>query len=1790
MATKHNAFSTIKMITLIMAIGFLSGLGVAAHALSQDISVDRVSDDAEESVSSGSVNTSSSDLELIGDGSNDQIIGIRFNGASIDPGSTITDAYIQFTCDEVKNNDPCNLVIRGEASDDASTFSETSQNISLRPTTTAFVNWSPPVWLSVGEAGLDQRTPDLSAIIQEIVDRAGWYDGNSLALIISGTGTRTAEAYSGGEPLLHVEWRLHDYEVGFTLASSGGPEEASPVVLEVTLDPAAPTATVTVDYTTVDGAASAAGSDYVAASGTLTFAPNDTSESISITILDDGAQEPAEDFGVTLSNVTNDGGLDVGLGGITEHTYWIAASDQPLDWPMWRYDANRSAASPNGLPSTLYLQWVLELPPLEPAWPAGDGAVTGTEDLAVEDGKARRMTFDIAYAPVVVGETMFVGSSFDGSLRAYDTETAAEQWCFFAEGPIRFAPAVVDGKVYFVSDDGYLYCLDAATGDLNWRYRGGPSNRKVLGNKRLGSTWPARGGPVVKEGTVYFAAGIWPFMGVFIYALDADTGDLIWINDGSGSIFMLSPHSGAYAFNAIAPQGHLAAIDDKLLVPNGRAVAAALDRATGDLLYYEFGANNRNGTAYAAAIADYFSNSCKLFNLSNGSQVGGLIDGAVLTQSTIYAMNENDIKALATSDLSELWSYPAAGVTVLCKAGDWLYAGVTDEVLAIEDLGGSYVLRWQETILGTPANMLAADDKLIVATEEGYIYCFGEVDTGVGLPSGGTDPIDWPPEDGWTVQAQAILDEAGQDEGYCLVLGVGTGRLMEELARLSGLLVIGLDPDTAKVETLRAHWADDIGVSAERLSVIVGDICSLQLPSYLANLITSEDIDSAGTGNGDEFVEKVFYSLRPYGGQACFSSDLEALFNQGVAARGLEVADVRRSGVYTILERVGALPDSADWTHQYADAANTVVSKDKLVKAPLGLLWYGGSSNKQILPRHRHGPSPQVVDGRLFIEGPDIMRAVDVYTGRVLWEAGPAGVGDHFVERPIIRANESHEPGANHIGSNYATADDGVYVAYGTDVLRLDPATGQALSTFPMPGGAVCTQVKIWENLLVLAVDPVIYDGQLIGEDNWNATGGQNLVVMDRYSGSIEWQRPAVKGFHHNAIIVGNDILFCIDRLAPGYEKMLARRGMTTKDIGVAYTLLALNVYTGGEVWSITSEDIFGTWLSYSEEHGILVQSGRDSEDMVLGEPTGRIITYQGADGAVQWDSDVTGVAAERGPLLIHGDTLYMQEDDYFTSGALGLLTGEVRMRTHPLTSESVAWRFVRNKGCGTQVACEYLMTFRSGTGAYYDLTNNGGVGSIGGMKSGCTSNLIPANGVLNAPDYTRTCNCSYQMQTSLALVYMPEVEEWTNFSASDPTAPIDRAGINFGAYGDRVADNGTLWMDYPPPSYGVTPSDGDTYPNLVVQTTPAAPELFRHHSSRFQCDDGRPWVSSSGAVGLTDVMVTLGNSQARVYRVQLYFAEPEGAQVGERVFDVSIQGQPVLTDFDVAELAGSDGDGIMKAFTNITAQDTLTVTLTPAGSKQLSDPVLSGIEFVADRDVDGLGDAEEEDYYGTDPDVADTDSDGVDDGEEVHTYATDPNDDDSDDDGINDGTEVNLGTDPNDQQDFPSLSEVWVDFTFTVGTELGTSSQPFNSLAEGLISVQTGGTVKIKGNTGDNTTDESPRITKAMRLEAVGAAVWIGVQGGGGKAQFRPSPGGEEALAVAGLPGAAPSALGRDSAAGDDHEESQAGTSPLAGTESLDSADVKALPLMNLTGRVAFVALLALAGVVVILRRRRSL
>ncbi|MBN1673692.1 MAG: hypothetical protein JXR37_21775 [Kiritimatiellae bacterium] len=196
---------------------FAAGFSGADQVFAQ---VGASADDAEERLSDGLVTLDGTDLELIHDGATtEQVVGIRFANVAVPHGATILMAQVQFTVDET-NAAMATIRIQGEASADAAAFSTATGSIRARPVTQASVVWHPSAWQTAGAADVDQRTPNLRAIVQEIVNRPDWASGNALALLMrdsgqrvliegAGKGQRTAESYdsqAAAAPVLHVEY------------------------------------------------------------------------------------------------------------------------------------------------------------------------------------------------------------------------------------------------------------------------------------------------------------------------------------------------------------------------------------------------------------------------------------------------------------------------------------------------------------------------------------------------------------------------------------------------------------------------------------------------------------------------------------------------------------------------------------------------------------------------------------------------------------------------------------------------------------------------------------------------------------------------------------------------------------------------------------------------------------------------------------------------------------------------------------------------------------------------------------------------------------------------------------------------------------------------------------------------------------------------------------------------------------------------------------------------------------------------------------------------------------------------------------------------------------------------------------------------------------------------------------------------------------------------------------------------------------------------------------------------
>jgi hypothetical protein len=187
-------------VSIALALALLAR-SAAAEVL--DLEIGAGGNDAEQT-SAGSVLLASGDLALGEDGS-PQTVGLRFTGVAIPPEHVVTAAWLQFRADETTSTAAA-LSIRGEAAADAAPFGRASDEISGRPSTAASVAWSPPPW-GVGQAGSPQRSPDLSPVLQEIIDGPGWAGGGAIVLVVTGSGRRAADSFEGGfATQLHLEF------------------------------------------------------------------------------------------------------------------------------------------------------------------------------------------------------------------------------------------------------------------------------------------------------------------------------------------------------------------------------------------------------------------------------------------------------------------------------------------------------------------------------------------------------------------------------------------------------------------------------------------------------------------------------------------------------------------------------------------------------------------------------------------------------------------------------------------------------------------------------------------------------------------------------------------------------------------------------------------------------------------------------------------------------------------------------------------------------------------------------------------------------------------------------------------------------------------------------------------------------------------------------------------------------------------------------------------------------------------------------------------------------------------------------------------------------------------------------------------------------------------------------------------------------------------------------------------------------------------------------------------------
>ena len=447
------------------------------------------------------------------------------------------------------------------------------------------------------------------------------------------------------------------------------------------------------------------------------------------------------------------------------------------DWPTYRFDNRRSGVTPESIPLPLAPAWThVSVTPPQMAW-TGPAKWDSYANLR---GLESMRNFDPAFFVVAVADSVYFSSSVDDAVHCLDAKTGKEKWVFYTDGPVRLPPSWHEGKVYFGSDDGHAYCLDADQGTLVWKRKPSGKETLLLNNGKLISHWPCRTGVLVQDDLAYFGASLLPWEDSYLCAVDAQTG----ADEGPGRYRVKLEH--------LTMQGAMLATPTHLYLPQGRQRPEMFERATGRSVggiggsgqggvfalvtrtgEFVHGQGQNHGTdgelrGFDANSRDYFVTFPKATRIVLTEEVAYLNSGGELAgfararyvelakrktqlqtrQKTIRELlkklrnQENEAQRknlLGELDLIEpeltalppkmeacyLWKTAADCPHDLILAGKTLFAGGDDRVAAFDTTTGGML--WSAAVTGKAHGLAVANGRLFVSTDRGTIHSFGAV-------------------------------------------------------------------------------------------------------------------------------------------------------------------------------------------------------------------------------------------------------------------------------------------------------------------------------------------------------------------------------------------------------------------------------------------------------------------------------------------------------------------------------------------------------------------------------------------------------------------------------------------------------------------------------------------------------------------------------------------------------------------------------------------------------------------------------------------------------------------------------------------------------------------------------------------------------------------------------------------------------------------------------------------------------------------------------------------------------
>lgn len=902
------------------------------------------------------------------------------------------------------------------------------------------------------------------------------------------------------------------------------------------------------------------------------------------------------------------------------------------------------------------------------------------------------------------------------------------------------------------------------------------------------------------------------------------------------------------------------------------------------------------------------------------------------------------------------WMTPRKVTEALILAGDVIYAGGEDQVVALDAETGA--ASWNAKIGSRVRGLTVANGRLYVSTIDGTVRCFVPADDRTGLvqniPS--SNHLRQSDQDSPSQLAKTLknlIDEAGSRKGHCLIVAGDNVDLASEIARTSDYHVELVAAPGANVQTMRLELAA-AGLYGGRVCMRRAPQDGLPYPPYVFNMV----IDQGALANGEPSlpVSEIFRVTKPCGGVCLLgdpgdSSDIVASLKTLRAQNGV----AERTGGLLKITR-GRIPKAVDWTHNYANAANTYCSEDPLVKGPFGVLWYGEPGPRKRIERHATPPMPLVVGSTLFTIGYDLVMAYDVYNGAQNWQREIQGASRQHL--PINTSNLAADD-----RSLFLVLDDG-------ECWRLDARTGGTTSVYDVPP-TERSESAAWAWIAL--------DGNLVygssaergaGSRRASEQTSDTVFALDKETSATVWTYDG-KGIDHDGIAIGAGQVFLVDRDLTDVERKQAEANAVedSKDSSVAdrkavdqrgqaiapdlRKLVVLDAASGRKLWQrplnvtdITLDDKIvqgrgGVACMYKD--GVVVVHGTGS----LGHPHKEFLRGEFARRALYAFDSTTGKPLWGGRKGYRKRPIIVGNYVYAEPFAWELKTGELKMVPNPLSGKQQPLDFHRGYiGCSHLLASASTLFGAKGGVGYLNLHDQCGFTPFGGVALACGLCAVPAAGVFAAPEGRSGCTCDVPIHTSMTLYPKPTAETWSvGFAgglADVFSLPVKNVSVNLGAPGFRQDSDGNLWIPYPARiETGVLGNWLPTYQHnqeMCYRLNEVATTII---------GTNKPWVFKSGYAHDKSLKLRLigdGQPSAR-YTVRLFFAEPEDLEPGQRVFSVILMGKTVLEDFDVVGVAGGPRKAVVKEFQGIEVSGELEIRLLPSSKTVMNKPVLCGFQ-----------------------------------------------------------------------------------------------------------------------------------------------------------------------------------------------------------------------------------------------------